>query len=105
MSDYDKIREKLEQRLDNLRRRTSKVRNSLRRERNADSQERAQEAENDEVLERLDQGGLDEADAIEGALDRIAAGTFGVCTTCEGAIPVARLEAVPFTRTCIDCAS
>jgi RNA polymerase-binding protein DksA len=105
MSEFAQIREQLEQRLDGLRRRTSKVQSSLRRERDPDSQERAQQAENDEVLERLDQGGLDEIDAIEGALDRIADGTYGVCVTCEAAIPVARLEAVPFARTCIACAS
>lgn len=105
MSKFDVIREHLEQRLDALRRRTSKVQNSLRRERDADSQERAQQAENDEVLERLDQGGIAEIDAIEGALDRIADGTYGVCAKCEGAISVGRLDALPYARTCIECAS
>lgn len=105
MSEFAEIREHLEQRLEALRRRNSKVQNSLRRERNPDSQERAQDAENDEVLERLDQGGLDEIAAIEGALQRIAAGTYGICATCEKPIPVGRLAALPFARTCINCAS
>ena len=105
MSEFAEIRENLEQRLESLRRRTSKVQSSLRRERDPDSQERAQQAENDEVLERLDQGGLDEIDAIEGALQRIDAGTYGICTSCNEPIAVARLAAVPFARTCIACAS
>ena len=41
--------------------------------------------------------------AIDGALDRIDAGTFGVCRTCETPIPFDRLEAIPWTTQCIDC--
>ena len=41
--------------------------------------------------------------AIEEAIHRIEHGTYGVCTECEGEIAPARLEAVPWTRVCIDC--
>lgn len=41
--------------------------------------------------------------AIEEALHRIDHGTFGICLDCENEIPAARLEAVPWTRVCIDC--
>jgi DnaK suppressor protein len=41
--------------------------------------------------------------AIEEAIHRIEQGTFGICMECEGEIAPARLEAVPWTRVCIDC--
>lgn len=42
---------------------------------------------------------------IVAALERIEAGTYGACEHCGKAIAVARLEARPYARTCIDCAA
>jgi len=42
---------------------------------------------------------------IEEALDRVRAGTFGICKTCGKIIPKARLEAVPTAKMCIVCKS
>ena len=41
--------------------------------------------------------------AIEEAIHRIDHGTYGICMECENEIAPARLEAVPWTRVCIDC--
>jgi DnaK suppressor protein len=41
--------------------------------------------------------------AVEGALARIAAGTFGTCLTCGKPIAPERLEALPWATDCIDC--
>jgi DnaK suppressor protein len=41
--------------------------------------------------------------AIEAALSRIDAGTFGECLNCEQEITIKRLEAVPWVRYCITC--
>ena len=41
--------------------------------------------------------------AIEDALARLHAGTFGVCQGCKKSISEARLEAVPWTRLCRKC--
>jgi DnaK suppressor protein len=41
--------------------------------------------------------------AIEEAIHRIDQDTYGICMECEDAIKPARLEAVPWTRVCIDC--
>ena len=41
--------------------------------------------------------------AIEEAIHRIEQGTYGICVECENEIAPARLEAVPWTRVCIDC--
>ena len=41
--------------------------------------------------------------AIDEALDRINAGTYGICEVCELDIAEERLKALPFTRLCISC--
>jgi YteA family regulatory protein len=40
---------------------------------------------------------------IEAALDKIAAGTYGVCEKCGEKIATERLEALPWATHCIDC--
>jgi DnaK suppressor protein len=40
---------------------------------------------------------------IDEALDRVKAGTFGLCESCEEPIPRARLNAVPHARFCVEC--
>lgn len=42
---------------------------------------------------------------IEAALERIEGGTYGVCEECEYDIKKSRLNAIPYTPFCIDCAS
>jgi RNA polymerase-binding protein DksA len=42
--------------------------------------------------------------AIDAALQRIETGTYGTCTNCGKPIGEARLEALPWTDLCIDCA-
>lgn len=41
--------------------------------------------------------------AIEEALMRIREGTFGECGHCGSQIPLTRLKAIPWARTCILC--
>lgn len=43
--------------------------------------------------------------AIDDALERIKAGTYGLCEVCELDIAEERLKALPFTRLCISCQS
>jgi DnaK suppressor protein len=43
--------------------------------------------------------------AIEAALKRIDAGTFGTCSVCGKPIAPERLEALPWATDCIDCHS
>ena len=40
---------------------------------------------------------------VDNALDRIREGTFGECISCGQDINAKRLEAVPWTRHCIEC--
>ena len=41
--------------------------------------------------------------AVEGALARLDAGSYGVCTACGRAITPERLEALPTAALCIEC--
>ena len=42
--------------------------------------------------------------ALDRAVERLAAGTYGRCTACGADIAAARLEALPAAGTCIACA-
>jgi DnaK suppressor protein len=42
---------------------------------------------------------------IESALVRLEEGSYGMCTTCHRAIPVARLDVRPYSTQCVTCAS
>ena len=44
-----------------------------------------------------------EVRAIDEALERIGAGTFGLCEVCEKGIKAARLKAIAHARLCIAC--
>jgi RNA polymerase-binding protein DksA len=41
--------------------------------------------------------------AIDEALTRLDAGTYGLCLSCREAVAAERLEALPWTTRCIDC--
>ena len=70
----------------------------------ADWSEQASERENDEVLESLGNSSEQELAMIKFALKRIEDGTYFYCEECGGDIPSARLELLPFTAYCVDCA-
>src|SRR5574343_737375 len=70
-----------------------------------DWEELAVEREGDEVLESLGQGGQAEIRMIEAALARIASGEYGACAKCGAEIGEARLDAVPYTPFCKECAA
>ena len=40
---------------------------------------------------------------IQDALQRIAQGTYGVCSECEEPISAKRLDAVPWAKFCVSC--
>ena len=57
------------------------------------------------VLARLDDRERAELDHIEEGLERLRAGTFGLCKDCHGEIPLPRLRAMPTARLCLACQS
>jgi RNA polymerase-binding transcription factor DksA len=40
---------------------------------------------------------------VRAALERLDAGTYGLCEACGTAIPLERLEAMPHARRCVRC--
>lgn len=88
-----------------LYRRLHKIEADFEQPRNPDDDDRALERSNDEVLDELGQVGQEELKAIDAALERIAKGTFGTCTRCGAEISRERLDAVPYTPFCQECAT
>jgi DnaK suppressor protein len=40
----------------------------------------------------------------ENALERLNEGAYGICESCGAPIPIARLEVLPYTTVCVECA-
>lgn len=69
-----------------------------------DWEESATEHEDDEVLEGMGIAAREEVARIDAALGRIAEGEYGFCTKCGAEISPERLDAVPYTPFCRNCA-
>ena len=94
----------LEARLDELNARLKEIEDSLDEKPSADAEDRASEREEDEVLESLGVTGLKEIQMIEAALVRIEDGTYGECAKCGDPISEQRLDLLPYTPMCQNCA-
>ena len=66
--------------------------------------EQAIERENDEVLESLGKTSEEELMMIDHALKRIDSGDYFSCSICGEEIPASRLELLPFSTRCVNCA-
>lgn len=97
--------ERLKTRLAELNKRLVDVEHALDEPKDCDSEERAVESENDELLEGLGNAGLAEIKAIEAALGRVAQGEYGACVTCGNDISSERLDLIPHAAQCRNCAT
>ena len=70
-----------------------------------DWEEAAVEREGDEVLEQLGQSGQEEILRIRAALKRIRDGEYGICVRCGEDIAQERLDVLPDTPLCKNCAA
>jgi len=107
MRDFAAITDALIAQKEQLLQRVNSIEDEVRRRSGGlddDFAEQAVQRQNDEVLDALDDSGIDELKRVNTALQRIADGTFGVCVECEIEIPMERLAAVPHAEKCIDCA-
>jgi len=105
--DTSAIRQVLTQRKVMLENRASKVeRDASHRDEplSADFAEQAVERENDDVLHAIAGESLHEITMINQALIRLDAGIYGECSECGNTIDEKRLQAVPYTTQCIQCA-
>lgn len=53
----------------------------------------------------IEQNTLDLLSKANRALDRVKAGTYGICESCGKSIPVERLNVLPYSTLCVECAS
>jgi DnaK suppressor protein len=68
-----------------------------------DSADAAFDAGSEEVSSQLAELEARELSQIERALSRIKQGSYGSCELCQAKIPVARLNILPYSTTCVKC--
>jgi DnaK suppressor protein len=52
----------------------------------------------------IEQNTIDLLGKVDHALERVAAGNYGICESCQKNIPLARLDVLPYVTLCVDCA-
>ena len=88
-----------------LSRRIEAITNDFQKGRSADFAEQTTECENDQVLNVIRDEATEELKQINHALQRLKDNVFGQCASCGGRIAEARLNALPYTDFCINCAN
>jgi DnaK suppressor protein len=68
-----------------------------------DTVDAAVDTANDEISSQIVEIESRELEQIERALQRIVDGVYGRCEFCGGKIAEARLNALPYVSSCIDC--
>jgi len=68
-----------------------------------DAADAAFDTSGEEIASQLAELEAKELVQVERALRRLKQGTYGKCESCGGKIPVARLNALPFSTVCIKC--
>ena len=53
----------------------------------------------------IEQNTVDLLRKVDHALERVAAGEYGICETCGKPIPVERLDVLPYSTQCVECAA
>lgn len=104
MTELATRRAQLEERLAFLDARVHEIDAELDSHQTKDWEDLATEREGDEALERLATSGQSEMAKIRAALARMDAGTYGICVQCGAEISDERLDLLPFTPFCRNCA-
>jgi DnaK suppressor protein len=68
-----------------------------------DSADAAFDSGSEEIASQLAELEAREIRQIERAVTKIKNGTYGVCEGCQAKIPVARLNALPYSILCVKC--
>jgi RNA polymerase-binding transcription factor len=98
------LRVELEKQLQQLQARLASLKVDASQGHSGDSAEQAQERENDEVVDAIGNETRQSIREIQSALERVAAGTYGICDSCGEDISAARLKALPQATCCVNCA-
>jgi len=75
----------------------------MRQQNSGDVIDAALDTAQDEISSQLAEVESRELTHIETALERMRKGNYGACEGCNNAIPLARLQALPYATTCIQC--
>lgn len=94
----------LKGRLAELDERLHEIEDELMAHQSKDWEELATEREHDEMLTALGDDGKQEIRGIFAALQRLQEGEYGFCVTCGARIADARLDLLPATPFCANCA-
>lgn len=105
MSGYADAQRRLRERLGWLAWEIDGIEASARAPHAADGEEQATERELESADEPRERQLLREAREVRAALERIAVGTYGLCSGCGAPIDPRRLEAEPEALRCVPCAS
>jgi len=79
------------------------LRNFNNSDQTGDSADLAFDSGSEEIASQLAELEARELNQIERALTRMKQGTYGVCEGCQAKILVARLNALPYSTTCVKC--
>lgn len=105
MQDLEYFKQKLMTRKDDLTKRINAIDQDIKHEdMSSNWTEQATERENDEVLESLGNASEQELLMINHALKRIESDKYFSCSMCGEDIPSSRLELLPFSSYCVNCA-
>ena len=105
MATVEERKAELEARLGELTHRVDAIEDALERPVSEEPEEQAIEMEDDEVRGDLGEAAVREIRMIDAALDRIANGSYGVCSNCGATISGQRLDTLPATPFCCECAA
>ena len=106
-TEFESVRQKLEQQKQELLARAAKVRADITRSSgplDKDFAEQVVQMENDAVLAGIGEATAAELAQINRALAQMDAGNYGTCSRCGQPIGERRLQALPYSHRCITCA-
>jgi RNA polymerase-binding transcription factor len=108
MKEYEKIRSNLIAMLEELTHRLARITNNVKHSDmplEKDFAEQATQNENNEVMDYLGNSARTEIEMIKQAIAKLDNGQYGICQVCGEPISKERLEALPYSNMCIQCAS
>ena len=106
-TEFEAVRQKLQQQKQELLVRAAKVRADITRSSGPlekDFAEQVVQMENDAVLAGIGEATAAELAQINRALAQMDAGSYGTCSRCGQPIGERRLQALPYSDRCITCA-
>ena len=81
------------------------MKNLIKPQESGDEVDVASDAIDRNLLDSLGAKDAERLNMIDSALERIRLGRYGICISCGKEIPKERLEVLPYTVMCVNCAS